>query len=114
MGQVGQGVLWPEPARIIDFVCLDTQFPARILGGISHHQRMRERPGLAAEILDIVHAQPHFFHDLAVNGFFQVFSRLHKTSQGGVARRCIGVEWLASKIRFLSRISTIMAGEIRG
>src|SRR5690606_11633837 len=48
---------------------------------------MWERPGLTAEILNIVHAQPHFLHNLTVNGFFQVFTGFHKPGQSRVARR---------------------------
>src|SRR5690606_37412853 len=49
-------------------------------------ERMRKRPGLAAEIAQIFHPQANLFIYLPVYGFLEAFARFHKPRERGIAR----------------------------
>ncbi|EEF25798.1 conserved hypothetical protein, partial [Ricinus communis] len=76
-------VVRPEPARLGQLVGVDADLAARIISGERDHQRVRERPGLAAEVAQLAHLQAHFLVHLAVYRLLDRFARLQETGQRG-------------------------------
>src|SRR5688572_33386114 len=62
-GNARQGVR-REPSRILDLVPVDLDLARCVLGGESEHQRVRERPRLAGEVLDPADLDPDFLANL--------------------------------------------------
>ena len=56
-----------------------------VLGREPNHQRIGERPGLAAEIADIADVNAHFLKDLALGALFQRLTGLDKAGDYAVA-----------------------------
>ena len=55
-GNIRKRVTRSEPARFGNLGFIQHDGSAHILGGVGNHQRMRERPGLTAEVGDVITA----------------------------------------------------------
>ena len=76
-----------EPARIHDFGGIERQLLAQRLAPTADHQRMRERPGLARDIVHLAHLDAGFFLHLAADSVLDIVAGLHITGQRGVKVR---------------------------
>ena len=70
-----------EPAGVGDLVIVDTDLAAGEGGMEAQHQGVRERPGLAAEIAQILHLDAGLFHDFPVHRLLPAFTAFHKARQ---------------------------------
>src|SRR6476661_7680836 len=77
-------VMRGEEFGVGDFVRFDADLARFVLCGVSDHKRVREGPGLAAEVLDAVHFDADLFLDLPVHGLFQRLAGLDKAGDEGV------------------------------
>src|SRR5260221_11117117 len=73
-----------EPARVLDFSAVDLNFSARIVGEKRNHERMRERPGLAAEVAHLPHANSDFLIHLSLQTLLQGFPRFTEARQAAL------------------------------
>jgi len=84
-----------KPARVIEFGLVDGDLAHISIGMAADHQRGRERPGLAGDILHITHPHARFLEHLARHGLLDRFAWLDKARQRRVAPR--GKARLAAK-----------------
>ncbi len=76
-----------KPARILDLVFLHDDFATGIFGVEAEHQRMRERPALAADVVQVLHLDADFLAHLARHAMLHRFARLDEAGQGAVDAR---------------------------
>ena len=81
--QAGQAVD-PEPAGVLDLRLLRADLSRVPVGHEADHQRVRERPGLAAEVADVPHLDPHLLAHLAGDRLLQRLARLDETGERAV------------------------------
>ncbi len=73
-----------EPAGVGDLVIVDTDLAAGEGGVEAQHQGVRERPGLAGEITQVLHPDAGLFHDFPVHRLLGGFTGLHEAGQAGI------------------------------
>ncbi|MCY1372429.1 hypothetical protein D9M69_596340 [compost metagenome] len=76
--------MYAEPLRILDLIDLHDDLAGRIFGMEAEHQRMRERPALAAQVLQVLDLDPHLFAHLARHALLDRLARLDEAGQGAV------------------------------
>src|SRR3954471_10224805 len=76
-----------EPLCFLDFRLLRLHFAAHPLADERDHERVRERPGLAREVADVVYAHADFLVHLALETLLERFPRLDETRQRAVHAR---------------------------
>ena len=54
-----------EPARFGYFFAVNADVATDVVGGKCDHQGVWKRPGLAAEVADVIYLQADLFHDFA-------------------------------------------------
>ncbi len=77
-------MMYIEPVCLDDFLAVDANLSVRMECSEADHETVREWPGLASEVADILDFDPDLFTYLTVHGLFQAFSRLHKTGKDTV------------------------------
>src|SRR5690606_22362159 len=70
-----------EERRLRDLDAVDPDLAARVLGGEADHERVREGPGLAAEVAHVRDLDADLFADLARDGLFERLAGLHEARQ---------------------------------
>ncbi len=70
-----------EPAGLEDLIGVRIEFTSGVFCGEGNHQGIREGPGLAAEVAEVLHCEADLFLNLTVDGCFQVLPWLHKARQ---------------------------------
>src|SRR5262245_2067601 len=63
-----------EPPRVLELVGVDGDLAARVLGDEAHHELARERPVLAADVLDVLHVDADFLLHLALHRALQTLA----------------------------------------
>src|ERR1700693_3037902 len=72
-----------EPANVFQLGAPGNLF-GLCFGKKSEHQRLRERPGLRAEIANILHFDAALLLDFAKDSFFEFLSGFYEAGQGRV------------------------------
>ncbi|MNG14925.1 hypothetical protein D3C84_987180 [compost metagenome] len=73
-----------EPLGVLDLVFLADDLATGIFGVKAEHHRVRERPALAAHVLDVPDLDAHLFANFANQAVLGRFARLGKPGQGAV------------------------------
>src|SRR5829696_615803 len=89
----GDANSWREQRQVVEAVPAGVlyllglaylQLAAGVFGDKADHERVRERPGLAAEVTHLPHLDPDLLAHLAPYRLLDGFPRLHETRQGAV------------------------------
>src|SRR6185436_600222 len=72
------------PVRLGDLRRVDAQLAARVLGGETDHQRVGERPRLAAEVAHLAELDAHLLADLAAHRLLERLAGLHESRERAV------------------------------
>src|SRR4029077_19701321 len=81
--KLGQ-VLAREPARVDQLGLLDAQVAADPARGEADHQRVRERPGLAREVRDLIDLDADLFLELAGDALLERLAGLDEAGEHAV------------------------------
>ena len=89
-----------EPVSLVNLHPVGSDLTLFVFSGKAQHERIGERPALAAEVSDILDFYTHLFHDFTPDGILGAFAALHEACDYTVS--AIGEPYIMGKEKLVS------------